>query len=93
MKMLIFLIVLAAVVTVVLLRVRKADAEKELARSKELKQKQQQRKETITPEDHVKWPVVISAAGKPIEGDEEELPEPTMTSVEFEPADHPSVQH
>ena len=93
MKMLIFLIVLAAVVTVALWRVRKADAEKDLARSKELKQKQQQRKETITPEDHVKWPVVIRAAGKPIEGVEEELPEPTMTSIKFKPVDHPSTQH
>ena len=39
MKMLIFLIVLAAVVTVVLWRVRKADAEKDLARRKAMKQK------------------------------------------------------
>lgn len=93
MKMLIFLIVLAAVVTVVLWRVRKADAERDLVRSRELKQKQQQRKETITPEDHVKWPVVIRAAGKPAEEVEEALPEPTMTSIKFESVDRPSTQH
>ena len=93
MKMLIFLIVLAAVVAVVLWRVRKADAEKDLARRKAMRQKQQQRKETITPEDHVKWPVVIRAAGKPTKGNEEELPEPQMTSIKFKPVDHPGVQH
>ncbi len=92
MKMLIFLIVLAAVVTVVLWRVRKADAEKDLARRKEMQQKQQQRKETITPEDHVKWPVIIRPAGKGVvEG--EEMPEPTMTAIKFKPVEHPGVQH
>ena len=40
MKMLIFLIVLAAVGTVVLWRVRKADAERDLAHRKAMKQKQ-----------------------------------------------------
>ena len=92
MKMLIFLIVLAAVVTVVLLRVRKADAEKDLARRKEMKQKQQQRKETITPEDHVKWPVIIHPAGKGLV-EEQDMPEPTMTAIKFKPVDNPTAQH
>lgn len=92
MKMLIFLIVLAAVVAVVLLRTRKADAEKDLARRQAMKKKQDQRKEVITPEDHVKWPVVIKAAGKAIE-QEEEIAEPQMTAIKFKPVDHPSVQH
>lgn len=92
MKMLIFLIVFAAIGAVVLWRVRKADAEKDLARRKAMQQKQQQRKETITPEDHVKWPVIIKPAGK---GgvDEEYIPEPTMTAIKFKPVDQPSVQH
>ena len=93
MKMLIFLIVLAAIVTVVLWRVRKADAEKDLARRKVMKKKQQQRKEFITPEDHVKWPVIIKASGKPVEEAEEELAEPTMTAIKFKPVDHTSTQH
>lgn len=92
MKMLIFLIVLAAVVTVVLLKVRKADAEKDLARQKAMKKKQQQRKETITAEDQ-EWPVIIKAAGKSVEEDEETLPEPTMTAIKFKPVDHPGIQH
>jgi hypothetical protein len=92
MKMLIFLIVLAAVFTVVLWRVRKADAEKDLARRKAMKQKQQQRKESITPEDHVKWPVIIHPAGKRAV-EEEEVPEPAMTAIKFKPVDHPGVRH
>ena len=91
MKMLIFLIVLAAVATLVLWRVRKADAEKDLARRKAMEQKKQQRKETITPEDHVKWPVIIHPAGKGAV-EEEEIPEPAMTAIKFEPVDHPSVR-
>ena len=93
MKTLIFLIVLAAVVSVALWRVRKADAEKDLARHKAMKQKLQQRKEAITPKDHVEWPVIIRAAGKPTEGDDKELPEPTMTAIKFKPVDQPSVRH
>ena len=93
MKMLIFLIFLAAVAAVVMLRVRKADAEKDLARQQVMKHKQVQRKEAITPEDHVKWPVIIQSAGNAAAIEDEELPEPTMTTIEFEPVDHPSLQH
>jgi hypothetical protein len=93
MKMLILLIVLALVATVVLWRVRKTDAERELVRLKAMKLKQKESKEAIVPENHVTWPVIIKPGGKSPVKESEELPEPSMTTIEFEPVDHPSLQH
>lgn len=93
MKMLIFLIVLALVGSIVLWKVRKADAERELARNRDMKLKQKQRKEAITPVEHVKWPVIIKPGGKKPAAEDAELPEPTMSTIEFEPVDHPGLQH
>lgn len=93
MKMLIFLIILAVVASVVLWRVRVADAKRDLARREELKRKLQERKEAIRTEQPVEWPTIIRTVGKrPAEGDEQ-LPEPSMTSVQFKPVDHPSLHH
>ena len=74
MKMLIFTIVLALVATVVLWRVRKADAERDLARNKAMKRKQEQRKEAITPEEYMEWPVIIRPTGKRSAEEDKELP-------------------
>lgn len=95
MKMLIFLTVLVLVASFVLWRTRKADAERELARHKSMKRKQQQRKKAITATHHEKWPTIIHAAGKPRaeEEQEEELPDFAMTAIEFERVDHPSLQN
>ncbi len=93
MKMLIFLIVLALVATVVLWRVRKADAERALARDKAMKRKQEQRKEAITPEEYMEWPVIIRPTSKSSAEEDKELPEPSMTTIEFKPVDHPSLQN
>jgi hypothetical protein len=92
MKMLIFLIIFALVAFVVFWRVRKADAEKDLERRKAMKSKQEKRKEVITSDKHVKWPVIIRPGGKESVEAEEEAPEPTMTSIEFEPVDHTSLR-
>jgi len=92
MKMLIFLVVLALVATVVLWRVRKADAERDLARNNAMRRKQEQRKEALTPEEHMEWPVIIRPAGKRSAKEDIELPEPSMTTIEFKPVDHPSLQ-
>lgn len=93
MKMLIFVIVMALVAAVVLWRVRKADAERDLARLQEIKQKKAQLKEAITPEEPVTWPTIIKTVGKrPADGDEK-LPEPSMSTIEFKPVDHPSLNH
>ncbi len=97
MKALIFLIILAALVSVVIWRVRKSDAEKYLARRKAAQLRNSQRKEAITPENHVKWPVII----RPVTGNsgseaETEVPEPTMTAIEvefdYEPAEQTKTQ-
>lgn len=92
MKMLIFLIVLALVATVVLMKVRKADAERELAREKAMKLKKKEHQQAITPKHHAEWPVIIKPAGKR-PASEEELPEPTMSTIEFKPVDHPGLRH
>ena len=92
MKMLIFLVVLALVATVVLWRVRKADAERDLARNMGMKRKQEQRKDALTPEEHMEWPVIIRPAGNRFAEEDKEIPEPSMTTIEFKPVDHPSLQ-
>jgi len=97
MKALILLIILAAVVSVVVWRVRKADAEKDLARRNAAKLRNLQRKDAITPEDHAKWPVIVrSVTGKPGSVAEPEIPEPTMTAIEvefdYEPAEQAKAQ-
>lgn len=95
MKTLILLVILAAVVSIAYWRVRKADAEKDLARRKAAQLRNSQRKDAITPEDHVEWPVIV----RPVTGNsgsEEEIPEPTMTAIEvefdYEPAEQAKAQ-
>ena len=83
---------LALVATVVLWRVRKADAERNIAREKAMKRKQEQRKEAITPEKYVEWPVIIRPTGNRSAEEGKELQEPSMTTIEFKPVDHPSLQ-
>ncbi len=93
MKILIFLIVLALVATVVLWRMRKAGAERDIARDKAIKRKQEQRKEALTPEEHAEWPVIIRPAGNRSAEEEKKLPKPSMTTIEFKPVDHPSSKN
>ena len=83
MEMLIFLVVLALVATVVLWRVRKADAERDLARDKAMKRKQEQRKEALTPVEYAEWPVIIRPTGKHSAEEDKELLYPSMTTIEF----------
>jgi hypothetical protein len=93
MKMLIFVVIMTLVAAVVFWRVRKADAERDLARRNELKQKRAQLKQAITPEDPVTWPTIIKTVGKrPADGDEQ-LPEPSMSTIEFKPVERPSLNH
>ncbi len=93
MKMLIFLVVFALVAYVVLQKVRKADAEKDLARQKAMNLKKKERQKAIMPKHHGEFPVAILPAGKERVKKDEELPEPTMSTIEFKPVDHPSLQH
>ena len=92
MKTLFFLIVLALVASAVIWKIRKSDAEAKLEQSKCMKLRNKQRKEAITPQEHAKWPVII----RPVTGDgssEEEIPEPSMATIEFKPTEHPTLQH
>jgi hypothetical protein len=91
-KTLFFLIVLALVAYAVIWKMRKSDAEAKLEQSKCMKLRNEQRKEAITPQEHVKWPVIIRS----VTGDgssEDEIPEPSMATIEFEPTEHPTLQH
>ena len=93
MKTLIFLIVLALVISVAVWRMRKTDAERALARDKAMKLKQEQRNLAITPEEHMEWPVIIRPTGNRNADEDKKQPEPSMTTIEFEPADQSGLQH
>jgi hypothetical protein len=94
MKALFFLIVLALVATVVIWRVRKSDAEADLVRKKATVLRNKQRKEAIAVEDHVKWPVIVKPiSGKNPSEEEAEIHEPSMTTIEFKPGEHATLQN
>ena len=85
MKTFIFLAVTAVVVAVVVWRMRKSDAEAALARRNAIEQKQKQRKEAVSCEEDMIWPVIIKPVkgGNPDEADPE-AHEPAMATIEFE---------
>ena len=92
MKALFFLIVLAAVVSIVIWRVRKSDAEARLAQAEALELRKKLRNEAVTTKDPVQWPTII----RTVSGDqssESETPEPMMATIEYEPAEHANLQH
>jgi hypothetical protein len=93
MKTLIFLIVLALVISVSVWRMRKTDAERALARDNAMKLKQEQRNEAITPVEHMEWPVIIRPTGNNFADEDKKQPEPSMTTIEFKPVDNTSLQH
>jgi hypothetical protein len=78
MKTFIFLAVTAVVVAVVVWRMRKSDAEAALARRNAIEQKQKQRKEAVSCEEDMIWPVIIPDEADP------EAHEPAMATIEFE---------
>lgn len=93
MKALILLIILAAVVSIAFWRVRKADAEKDLAQRKAAQLRNSQRKDAITPKEHVEWPVMVrTITGNAGSEAEDEIPEPTMTAIEVEFDSEPAEQ-
>ena len=85
MKMLIFVIFLALLAYAVFWRVRKVDAKRDLARRRAAKWKQHSRRRAIKPQHHGKWPVIIRQSGKPESELDEQLPEPSMTTIDFKP--------
>ena len=93
MKTVIFVIFLALLAAAVFWRVRKADAKRDLERRKAIKEKKQQRQQAIKPQHHGKWPVIIRPTGKPRGERDEQPPEPSMTTIEFDSENRASTSH
>ena len=93
MKALIFLILVALIVSVVVWRVRKTQAEEALARRKAHDQRKKKQHEAVTPDLDMTWPVIVKPVkGEAAPGEESAVPEPSMTSIEFEPSDRVSAK-
>jgi hypothetical protein len=88
MKALIFLIVFAAVIALVVRKVRKDHAEAALKRRKAVERRKKKDSEALSQDTEIMWPVIIKpVTGKGAPGDGAPVEEPTMTSIEFEPTD------
>lgn len=87
MKTLMFLAFIALVVYGVNWYLRKAQAKADLERRKALKQKKKQRKEAISPEEVMVWPVIVKPVRGSGEAEKEAAEEPSMTTIEFKPPD------
>lgn len=84
----IFLTVVILVVAAMIWKMRKSQAEADLARRKALELKRRKQKEAIAQDEQVIWPVIIRpVGGKPGEEDRPEAEEPQMTAIEFEPSE------
>lgn len=93
MKMLVFLIILALVISVFIWRMRKSQAEELLAQSKALDRRKKRQKEALTPEIDMLWPVIIRpVSGKRPPGEEAAVEEPSMAEIEFTPSDQLTAQ-
>ena len=88
MKTLVFLILVILAFSAMIWKMRKSQAEEELARRKALERKRRKQKEAIAQDDEVIWPVIIRpVGGKHGSGEEPESEEPQMTAIEFEPSE------
>jgi hypothetical protein len=85
MKALLFLIFVAAVVAVVIWRLRKAQAEEVRARLEAIERRKKKASEHLTQDVEMIWPVIV----KPTKGDgaasEVRAEAPSMTTIEYEP--------
>jgi len=80
MKALVILAFLALAVAAVILKMRKSQAEAELAKRKARERIKQKKKEAVTPELDITWPVIIApVTGKNAPGKESAVDEPTMS--------------
>jgi len=85
MKALIFLVLLALVVSGVVWKMRKSQAEADAARRKTRERLKKQKKEAVTPEMDMVWPVII----RPVTGNDPSAQEMAdkelaMTAIECE---------
>ena len=92
MKALIFLIVIASVIAAIMWYLRKTQAEEIRSRHEAVERRKKNDKVALTPTEDVTWPVII----KPVKGDSPEedtaVEEPSMTAIEFEPAEQVKSQ-
>lgn len=88
MKAIIFLIVFGAIAAAVFWRMRKADAEAARARRETLHKRKKKDSEALTQDTEMLWPVIIKpVSGKRPPGHEAPEHEPSMTAIDFEPAE------
>ena len=86
MKAFIFLILIGAVVSVMYVKMRKSQAEADLAKRKTIELRKEKERELLTPVQDMIWPVVaIYEKADPQSGDDPAIEEPSMTSIEYEP--------
>jgi len=93
MKALIFLVVFAAIVGVLVWRMRKAEAEAARVKREAIKKRKKKESEALNQDMEIIWPVIIKpVTGKGPPGHESPAHEPTMTAMEFEPAEPKTAQ-
>ena len=86
MKALIFLVIVAAAVSIRIWRTRKALTEDARARRQALERRKKHHQENLAQDTDMIWPVVV----RPVKGDEAsgaggQAEEPSMTTIEYEP--------
>jgi hypothetical protein len=88
MKTSIFLILVILVISAMIWKMRKSQAEEDLARRKALERKRRKQKEAIAQDDEVIWPVIIRpVGGKPGSEEDPATEGSQMTAIEFEPSE------
>ena len=88
MKFIIFLVFLGLALFGLFWKLRQSQAEADRARREALERRRVKEREALKPTADVKWPVIIRpVGGKHPPGDEPEVDQPTMASIEFEPSE------
>ena len=93
MKTLIFIIAMLLIIAVLFWVIRKPGAEAKLAQRQSIKRRKKQEKRVLTPQKHAKWPVIIrTVPGQNSVQEGSKINEPAMTTIEFAPSEHLTVQ-
>ncbi len=93
MKALIFLIFIVLIISAMVWNMRKSQAKTDLARLESIERRREQEKEAVTPMEDMEWPVIIRpVSGRDPSGAEKAIEEPSMTTIEFVPDEHPLPQ-
>ena len=88
MKAIIFLIVFGSIAALVFWRMRKADAEAARVRRQALHKRKKKDSGALAQDTEMLWPVIVKpVSGKRPPGHEAPHHEPSMTTIDFEPAE------